>query len=88
MNFLSDLVGNSEDRFAHDTSHINQRFSYDLHNVSLQWQRLYNTYHICRDTLSFTNTYDITLYVDLNYEIPCISAIHHIVKPAIIFANF
>ena len=48
MNFLLDLVGNPEDRFAHEAAHINQRFSYDLHNVSLQWQRLYNTYHICR----------------------------------------
>ena len=56
MNFLSDLVGNPEDRFAHDAAHINQRFSCDLHNVSLQWQRLYNTYHICRDIVSFTKT--------------------------------
>ena len=53
---MPDLVGNQEDRFAHDAAHINQRFSYDLHYVSLQWQRLNNTYHICRGIVSFTKS--------------------------------
>ena len=56
MRFVSDLVCSPEYRFAHNAAHINQRFSYDLHNISLQWQRLHNTYHICRDIVSFTKT--------------------------------
>ena len=59
MRFVSDLVCSPEYRFAHETAHINQRFSYDLRNIyliSLQWQRLHNTYHICRDIVSFTKT--------------------------------
>ena len=56
MRFVSDLVCSPEYRFAHDAAHINQHFSYDLRNISLQWQRLHNTYRICRDIVSFTKT--------------------------------
>ena len=56
MRFVSDLVCSQEYRFAHDAAHINQRFSYNLRKISLQWQRLHNTYHICRDIVSFTKT--------------------------------
>ena len=52
----SDLVGNPEDRFAHDAAHIKQHFFYDLRHVSLHWQRLYNKYHTCRDIVSFSKT--------------------------------
>ena len=34
MRFVSDLVCSPEYRFAHNTAHINQRFSYDLRNIS------------------------------------------------------
>ena len=53
MRFVSDLVCSQENRFAHD-AHINQRLSYNLRKSSLQWQRLHNTYHICRDIVCFT----------------------------------
>ena len=36
----------------------------------------------------FILTYDVTLDVDVNYEIRCISVIHRIVKAAILLAIF
>ena len=61
MRFMSDLVCSLEYRFAHDVAHINQPFFYDLRNISLQWQRLHNTYHICRDIVSFTKYKSIVI---------------------------
>ena len=54
--FVADLVCSLEYRLFHDAAHINQRFSNDLRNISLQWQRPHNTYHICRDIVSCTKT--------------------------------
>ena len=72
MSSVSNLVFSPEYKFANDVAHINQRFSYDLRNISLQWQILHNTYQICRDIVSFTKHKNIVIW----YIFRCFEALN------------